>query len=299
MKINDKEFKVNNKDKIFYPKAGYTKKDIMNYYEKISPYMLLFLKDRPVSMLRFPDGINGKRFYQKDAPDYFPEWITTQKIKKKKGGTTNYVICNNKAVLVYLASQACLTPHIWLSKIGEVKKPDKLIFDLDPSDEDFKKVKFAAQIIKDFFETNFSTKTYVMTTGSTGLHIFIPLKPVQKFEEVLKFAQDAALFLAQKHPKKLTTETLKKNRGNRIYLDVLRNAYGQTSVCPYSLRAIENAPIATPLDWKELKNIKSSQQYTLSTIFKRLGKKENPWNDIKENEVSLTSLKSEFAILKK
>lgn len=298
MEIDGKKFEVNNKDKIFYPKDNYTKTDVMEYYEKIAPYMIPHLKNRPISMLRYPDGIEGKNFFQKDMPDYFPEWISYKDLKKKAGGKVRYVLGNDKATLVYLASQACLTPHIWLSKVDKWNHPDKLIFDLDPSDDDFSKVKFAAKTIKAFFEKELKTPTFVMTTGSSGLHVVIPIKPEMDFDEVLKLSQNIAAYLEKQNPEKLTTAARKEKRGDKIYLDVMRNAYGQTSVAPYSLRAKPKAPVATPLDWKEVSSLKSAQDYTMSSIFKRLAQKEDPWKDMYKQTVSIKKMKQDFAKLK-
>ncbi len=294
MKIAGKTFEVNNKEKVFYPAEKYTKQDIMEYYQKISPYILPHIKNRPLTMLRYPDGIKGKKFFQKNTPDYFPEWISTKKLPKKEGGEVEYILGNEEATLVYLASQACVTPHIWLSKIENPNKPDKLIFDLDPSDEDFSKVKTAAQIIREFFRENFKIQTYVMTTGSTGLHVVIPIKPEVEFDKVLKISQKTAQHLADLYPEKLTAEVRKNKRENKIYVDVMRNAYGQTAVAPYSLRARPKAPVATPLDWKELKKLTSAQQYNLANIFKRLGKKEDPWKNIYQNPVKVEKLIKEI-----
>ena len=150
--FGNKSFEVSNLDKVFFPEEGYTKGDLIEYYEKISDTIIPYMKDRPVTMIRFPNGIEDKRFYQKDAPDYFPEWIETKAIKKQEGGKTNYVICNDKATLVYLANQACITPHIWLSRKDKIDYPDRMIFDLDPSKDDFSEVKTAAKKIRKLLE---------------------------------------------------------------------------------------------------------------------------------------------------
>ncbi len=139
-------------DKVLFPKSKITKGDLINYYRNISNWMLPYLKDRPLTMLRYPDGIKSKKFFQKDAPGYFPDWITTKKIKRKEGGSVEHIICNNASTLVYLANQACITPHIWLSKINKLNYPDKLIFDLDPSNNDFGEVKFAAKKLRNLLE---------------------------------------------------------------------------------------------------------------------------------------------------
>lgn len=294
MKIDGKEFKVNNEDKIFYPDKEYDKADIMDYYKKIAPYMLPHLNNRALTMVRYPDGIEGKRFYQKESPDYFPEWIKTKTIKKKDDGKTRYVVCSNKATLVYLTSQASLAVHPWLSTIDAVEKPDKIIFDLDPSDSDFSEVKFAAKSVKQFFLDKLGASPCVMTTGSSGLHVVIPIEPTAHFDTVLSLSRKLAKYIEDQHPDKLTTETRKKKRGNKIYLDVMRNAFAQTAVAPYSLRARNKAPVATPLEWDELSGLKSAQAYTIGDIFKRLAQRKDPWKNIRKQAVKVEDLSSAF-----
>lgn len=290
MEIDGKKFKVNNEEKLLFPQQKYNKTDVMEYYAQISEYMLPHLKNRIISMLRYPDGIKGKNFFQKEVPDYFPDWITREPVKKKQGGTIDQVICNDKATLVYLASQACLTLHIWLSQKENLQRPDKLIFDLDPADKDFSKVKQAAKAIHDFFSEKLKATPYLMTTGSEGLHVVIPIKPELDFDDVLKLSQKIAVHLTEEYPDTMTTKSRKEKRKDKLYLDVMRNAYGQTAVAPYALRALEGAPVATPLEWEELSGLKSAQQYTLGNIFKRMGQKKDPWGNFYEQRVSVKNL---------
>ncbi len=280
VKINNKSIKLSNLDKIFYSAANYSKGDVIEYYDKIAEYMLPHLKNRLLVMQRFPDGIKKSGFYQKETPDYFPGWLKTQKIDLEKNGKQKLVIIEKKADLVYLANQGTLVFHIWLSQKQNVNKPDKLIFDLDPPKSGgFQIVKFAAYKLRDIFAKK-QLNPFVMTTGSKGLHVIIPIKPKHDFDQVREFAQKTVEELADKYPDKLTTEVRKEKRKDRILLDYLRNAFGQTGVAPYSLRAIENAPIATPIEWSELSSINDPQKYNLSNIFKRLGQKQDPWENI-------------------
>lgn len=291
-------FEISKRDKTFFPKNGYTKGDLIDYYDKISDKILPYMKDRPLTMVRFPNGINDKKFFQKDAPDYFPDWIGLKSIKKQEDGKTKYVICNNKATLIYLANQACITPHLWLSKKDKLDYPDKMIFDLDPSDNDFNKVKSAAKKMKKFLEDDFGLPLYIMTTGSRGLHIIIPLKRIENFDRIRKFAQSIAQFLANKYPKEMTVEVRKDKRNKKLFIDTARNAFGQTSVTPYSVRPIEGAPIATPIDWKELnKSSLNAQSYNIKNIFKRLGKKEDPWVDMKRRTISISNYQKRISEL--
>lgn len=298
--FGDHSFEVSNLDKVFFPKEGYTKGDLIEYYEKISDTILPYLKDRPLTMIRFPNGIDDKRFYQKDEPDYFPKWIKTKSVSKKEGGKTNYVVCNDKETLVYLANQACVTPHIWLSKIDKIEKPDRLIFDLDPSNGDFSEVKTAAKQVKKLLEDELGLLVFVMTTGSRGLHVVAPIKPKKTFDEVREFAQEAAKYLESQHPDTMTTAVRKNKREDKLFLDVARNGKGQTAVTPYAVRPIEGAPVATPLDWDELdKSSLSAQTYNIKNIFRRLGSKGDPWKDIDEQAKDLDSAIKKLEELKK
>ncbi|MGB8373943.1 MAG: non-homologous end-joining DNA ligase [Salegentibacter sp.] len=288
IKIGTHEIKISNRDKVFFPKENYTKGDLIDYYERIAEVMLPHLKDRPLTMIRFPNGIQDKRFFQKDAPDYFPEWIETMPAEKKDGGTTDYVVCNEKATLVYLANQACVTPHLWLSKKDKPNYPDRLIFDLDPTEDDFSAVKDAAKKVRKLLQDELGLPVFLMTTGSRGLHVVVPLKREKDFDEVREFAQKAADYLEEKYPGEMTTAVRKNKRDCKLFLDVARNAFGQTAVAPYAVRPLDGAPIATPIEWDELsRSDLSPQSYNIGNIFRRLGSKTDPWKDIEKDTVSL------------
>ena len=288
-KYGKQEVEVSNLDKVFFPEKGYTKGDLVDYYERIAETILPHIEDRPITMIRFPNGIDDKRFFQKDAPDYFPDWIPRKSVKKKEEGETHYVICNNQATLVYLATQACITPHIWLSRQDKPDQPDRMIFDLDPSKDDFTEVKEAALSIRELLEKEMNLPLFLMTTGSRGLHVVVPLQPKHDFDEVRDFAQKVSSLLEEKFPEKLTMAARKEKRKDRLFLDVARNASAQTTVAPYAVRPIEGAPVATPLDWDELKSKDlNAQSYNIKNIFRRLGSKEDPWKKIEESRVDLS-----------
>lgn len=278
--INKKSIELSNLDKIFYPDKKYSKEDVIKYYQKIADYMLPHVKDRLLALQRFPNGIKKSGFYQKEASDYFPRWLKIKKVSLEKGGSQNLVVIEKRADLIYLVDQATLVFHIWQSRKQHVNKPNKIVFDLDPPHHNgFKMVKFAAYKLKDIFEKK-RLNVFVMTTGSKGLHVVIPIKPKYEFDKIREFAKKISMKLADKYPDKLTIEVRKEKRKGRVFLDYSRNAFGQTCVAPYSLRAIKNAPIATPIGWHELPSLDNSQKYNLSNIFKRLGQKEDPWKNI-------------------
>lgn len=280
---------LSNTDKIIFPDEGITKGDLIEYYRKIANVMLPHVEDRPLTLHRFPDGINGEGFYQKEASDYFPEWIEKLPVKKKEDGETHYVICNNEATLVYLANQASITPHVWLSRKNRLEKPDRLIFDLDPPEgNDFSAVRRAAITLRKFLDNEVGLTSFVMTTGSRGLHLAVPIKASQDFDAVRSFAQKVAKIVAQRNPDSLTTEIRKEKRKGRIFLDTARNAYAQTAVAPYSVRPKPGAPVATPLDWDELsEDHLNAQSYRIRNIFRRLAQKPDPWKQINRHRVSL------------
>lgn len=283
-------------DKVIFPKDDITKAEILAYYAKIASTMMPYVKNRPISMLRCPNGIQHEGFYQKNAGDYFPDWITLKSLKAEAGHVVNYVVINSKATLVYLANQLCLTPHIWLSKIDKLDYPDRMIFDLDPSGKkfDFNLIRQTALIFKELLE-HIGLVPYIMTTGSRGMHVVVPLKRTANFDEVRAFAYDIAHYVQKNDPKNLTLEVHKASRGKKIFLDYLRNSYSATSVAPYAIRAKDGAPVATPIDWKEVEDSKLvSTRYTMFTVFNRLKKKGDPWKDIAKNAKSINGAKKIF-----
>jgi bifunctional non-homologous end joining protein LigD len=276
--------KLTNQDKIFFPDDKITKGDVIEYYNKISSVMLKYTKNRALTMLRYPHGITQEGFYHKNAPEYFPEWIKRWSVKNEEGKTVNYVVANNAATLVYLANFGCLIPHLWLSKIDKPDYPDKMIFDLDPSDDkSFKKIVETAKKFKKIIEEH-GLVPFVMSTGSRGLHVVVPIKRTKTFEEVKKFAQYLAQILIEQDAQYLTMEVRKDKRGKRIFIDTLRNGYGATAVAPYAIRAKPTAPVAFPLDWKELDDPKLiPTKYNIFTILTRLNKVGDLWQSIEKH----------------
>ncbi|MFW5832018.1 MAG: non-homologous end-joining DNA ligase [Prolixibacteraceae bacterium] len=289
LKINGHEIELSNADKVIFPDENITKKDVVEYYRKISKYMLPFVSNRPMMLHRYPNGIDGKDFYQKEEPDYFPDWIKTinVNVKKKDQDTQKFVNCDSEATLAYLANQAVITPHIWLSKKQKLTHPDKMIYDLDPPEGEFDVVIKCAKDFKKLFD-EMGLNAFLMTTGSKGLHVVLPLDGKADFDEIRQFARDAANLLADRKPEEYTTATLKKKREGRLFLDYLRNSYGQTTVAPYALRARKGAPVATPIDWNETgKKDFNSQTFRYKNIFRRLGSKKDPWNDFEKKKNNL------------
>ena len=280
---------VTHPDKVMFPGDGITKRDLAEYWARIAPTALPHYRGRPLSMERYPDGIGAHGFFQKDVPDHFPDWIERAELPKQDG-TVTHVIAEDAATLVYMANQGMITPHLGLSRVDKVDCPDRLVFDLDPSDNDFAKVQAASAHVREAFE-DLGARPFVQTTGSRGLHVVLCLDRSAGFDAARAFAQSLAEDLAGRFPELLTVEQRKAKRGDRVFLDVLRNAYGQTSVAPYAVRARPGAPIATPLDWDEALDAEMSpQRYTVKTIFRRLGQKPDPWGDIGKTPASISGL---------
>lgn len=294
MKCGRRLITITNENKVLFKKPTLQKKDIVAYYCAIAPYMLKYTKQRPITMMRYPDGIDKEGFYHKDAPEYFPKWIPRIAVKKKEGGFTNYVIINEAATLGYLANYGCLTPHLWLSKIDALEKPDRMIFDIDPEENSFYAVQETAFLLKEILES-LDLMSFVMTTGSKGMHVVVPLKRYNTFDEVRAFAGTIGEYLVSLYPEKYTMELSIKKRKKRIFLDVLRNSFGATAVAPYSLRAKPGAPVATPLLWQEAgKKGLTSQFYTLFTIFDRLKKVGDVWEHFDDSARSLNAAQKLF-----
>lgn len=274
--VDGHTIELTNLDKVLFPESDLTKGDLVDYYGRIAETALPWYRDRPLSMQRFPDGIEKEGFFQKDLPDYFPAWIDRVELRKENGSVT-YAIANQPATLVYLANQGCITPHLSPARQDKPDHPDRLIFDLDPSDDDFGKVQRAAKALKTQLD-GLELESFVQTTGSRGLHVLVPLDRSAGFDEVRDFAYAVATRLAERHAEELTVEQRKSKRGNRVFLDVLRNAYGQTAVAPYAVRAIEGMPLATPLHWEEVGSSNlSPRKYTVKNVFRRLAQTADPW----------------------
>jgi bifunctional non-homologous end joining protein LigD len=279
IEVDGHEIALSNTAKVLFPQARLTKGELIGYYRRIAPIMLPHIAGRPLSFERYPDGIETNGFMQKNASDYFPSWIRRARLAKEDG-EVEHVVAEDAATLVYLANQACVTLHVGLARVERIHRPDRLVIDLDPSDEDFDKVKRAARAARRLLEAT-GLVSFVQTTGSRGLHVWVPLEPEASFDQVRGFAADLADRLVAQAPEELTTEQRKAKRGMRVFVDVARNAYGQTAVAPYSVRARAEAPVATPLDWAELDDPGlGPRRYTITNLFRRLGQKPDPWAEI-------------------
>ncbi len=299
LRIGAHTIELTHPGKVLFPGVpGVTKRDLVDYYRRIAATMLPHVADRPLTMQRFPDGIAHEGFYQKEIPAYFPAWVARVSVPKS-GGRVNQVLCQDAATLVYLAEQDCITPHVWLSRIDRPHHPDRMIFDLDPPQQDFEPVRVAAGLVRALLR-NLGLTSFPMTTGSRGLHVLVPLDRAADFDAVRAFARAAAQILAHRHGRALSTDARIVKRRGRLYLDTTRNAYGQTGVAPYAVRARPGAPVATPLAWEELGEPGlDARRHRLDNLFGRLERQRDPWRDIASAAQSLTGARARLMELER
>jgi bifunctional non-homologous end joining protein LigD len=278
--------------KVLFPGDGVTKGDLVAYYQCAAKMMLPWLRDRPVAMRRYPDGIGAGGIMQKNVPSYFPDWITRADVQKQ-GGSLQQVICDKPATIVYLANQACIEVHAFLSKLDRIDDPDQLIFDLDPPDANrFADVRTIALRLRQLLVDELGLPAFVKTTGGKGLHVHVPLNASADFGTARGFALEVAALLAARNPDLATTEQRRAKRGELLYLDVMRNAYAQLAVAPYSVRGRPGAPVSTPLSWDELDDGNLSPgQFTIKTVPDRIsgpGRGGGPWAGFGKRRPGLT-----------
>lgn len=237
---------ISHPGKVLFP-DGATKADLARYYERVAETMVPHVRGRPVHMQRYPDGINGEEIQQKQAPGYFPDFVERAHVQRKRGGSIEQVVIENSETLVYLAGQACITPHTWLSRIGSLDNPDQLVFDLDPSNGELAALRDGARKLRDVLY-DIGLRAYLKTTGSRGFHVVAPLDSSASFDEARAFARSVAQRIVDQDGERFTIEQRKDRRANRVYIDLGRNGYAQTAVAPYAVRALAGAPVAVPLE---------------------------------------------------
>ncbi|MFQ5793268.1 MAG: non-homologous end-joining DNA ligase, partial [Acidobacteriota bacterium] len=247
-----RKIKLSNLDKVFWPKEGITKGDLLAYYEQVAELLLPYLHERPTHMLRYPDGIEGKSFYQKDAPEPIPDWMTTERIASEhRGEPIRYIICNDRSTLIYMVNLGSIDLHPWLSRRKSLDSPDWAVFDLDPDDSPFPHVVKIARALGKVLR-GIGLRPYLKTSGATGLHIYVPLRPGYRYQQSRTFCEAVARFVAHEHQDTATVERVVSRRRGKVYIDFLQNRRGQTIVPPYVPRPVPGASVSAPLDWDEL-----------------------------------------------
>jgi bifunctional non-homologous end joining protein LigD len=261
-----------NLDKVFWPDDGYTKGDLIEYYDKIAPYLIPHLLDRPLVFERFPNGIYGESFYQKDAPDYTPGWIRTEQIwSEDVGRHIRYFVGADREQLLYIANSANIQQNPWMSRVQSLDFPDYLVFDLDPVEAPFATVQKVALVVRDVLD-ELGLRAYPKTSGASGIHVHLPLlENTFTYEDVRVFAGAIASIVAQRLPKLATIErVVRRRKAHEVYIDFLQNIRGKTVASVYSPRPRPGAPVSTPLKWQELERPIDPREFTIKTIFKRL-----------------------------
>ena len=273
LSINGHSVKVTNQTKVYFPAEGITKGQVLEYYNSVSKFILPYLKGRPQSLKRNPNGIADKGFYHKDAGDAAPEWVQHVELYSENAKKTiNYILCNDKATLLYLNNLGCIEINPWNSRVNHLDNPDYLVMDIDPSDKNsFNEVIDTALVIKEVLNRA-QVSSYCKTSGATGIHIYVPLHAVYDYEQARSFAEIIAHLTQEQLPKITTLERSLSKRKDRIYIDYLQNKRGQTLSSVYSLRPVAAASVSTPLQWKEVKRGLLPSHFTITTLPKRLDK---------------------------
>lgn len=285
--VGEVSIELSSQDKLMFPDDGITKGDLVSYYLEVAATMLPYVEGRPMTVQRFTSGIGRPGFVQKEAGEHYPEWIPRVPVPKSDGGATNYPVVDDAAALVYLVNQNCIVFHPVAVRRERLAHPDFFIMDLDPSDDDFNKVRRGALLLREMF-AEIGLAPYVKTTGSRGLHVVAPIVPEEDTDAVVAFARTLADRLCRRAPDTFTTEISKKKRGDRVFVDYLRNGYMQTAAAPYSVRALAGAPVATPIAWAELDDPNvHARTWHLRNLAERLRKVGDPWRGMRQGARSL------------
>ncbi|MDR7487019.1 MAG: non-homologous end-joining DNA ligase, partial [Armatimonadota bacterium] len=261
--------RITNATKVFWPQEGYTKGDLIAYYEAVAHVLLPYLQNRPVVLTRYPDGIAGKAFFQKDAPAFVPAWVRTERIYSTDAEREiNYFIVNDVETLRYVANLGTIPLHIWASRLGSLERPDWLVLDLDPKDAPFADCVAVARVLHRLLE-EMHLSHYVKTSGGSGLHVLVPLGARYTYEEARTFGRLLALLAVEVAPAIATVARPLEARGGRVYIDFGQNGPGRTIVAPFSLRPTPGAPASCPLRWSEVTRRLDPARFTLATVPKR------------------------------
>jgi bifunctional non-homologous end joining protein LigD len=275
LQVGGRTLKFTNLKKVFYPGDAYTKRDVINYYHDVASLLVPHLAGRPLSLKRYPNGIAGEYFFQKDAPKSFPPWLHTEEIAADNNAPAkHYVICDDEATLLYLANLGCIDQNPWFSRVGTLDCPDFIVLDLDPYHCGFDRIVEAAQLVRRKL-ADLELEGYPKTTGGDGMHVYVPIAAAYSYEQVRTFAEIVARLVIAERPELFTTpRTVTQREKGRVYFDYLQISWGKTISAPYVLRAHNQAPVATPLRWSEVRLGLSPLDFTLANVrarFQQLG----------------------------
>ncbi len=270
VRVGEREVRLTHLDKVYWPEDGYTKRDLIEYYFSVSQYILPHLRDRPLSLVRFPGGVEGEGFYQKDAPQGMPDWVRVVPIQSKgKGGYINFILCDTVETLVWMANSGVVEINPWLSRYTNLDYPDFAIFDIDPSEgSTWEDVQIVAKLVRSLLD-QWNLVGFPKVSGATGLHIYVPVEPKYTYKEIQAFLMYGAMLIRGAYPEKVTLERKVKDRYGKVYIDYPQNARGQTIGSVYGVRATRGAPVSMPILWDELDGV-TPQSWNLKTALSRL-----------------------------
>jgi bifunctional non-homologous end joining protein LigD len=275
--------------KVLFPDSGITKGELCSYYEAVAALMLPHISGRPVTMERYPGGIDKKGFIQKDVSKGFPDWLERVEVERRDGGSVHYPLAGDARSLLWLANQNSITPHVWSSRVPRLDQPDLCIFDLDPPGDDPGPLRAGALAVRDLLE-ELALPSFVKTSGSKGLHIVVALDGEGDFEATWRFAHGAGAVLVKRHPALFTQEFIKADRGGRILVDTGRNAPGATLAAVYAVRPRPGAPVSAPCTWQEVeRGSVGPRSFTLRTMASRLGEVGELWREMASDRRSLVA----------
>ena len=277
-------FTPSNEGKIFWPDDGYTKGDLLAFYDAIWPYIAPYLRDRPVVLTRYPDGINGKSFFQKNAPEFIPDWVPTCRVED-----TEYFLCNERDALLYVINMGCIPLHVWSARRGSIERPDWSILDLDPKGAPRRDVIAVAKRIHALLEP-LGAPHYIKTSGQEGLHVLIPLGGALTHDQSTAFAEVIARIVAGEMPDIATIARPLRDRGGKVYVDFLQNGFGKTIAAPFSVRPKPGAPVSTPLAWNEVTARLDPARHTIKTVPDRSAKRGDPMRDVLDTQVDIAAV---------
>jgi len=277
---------LSNVQKVLWPHDGYTKGDLIEYYQSVARWLLPYVRDRPLSLERFPNGIDAQSFFEKNAPRGAPDWIQTYAVASN-GKSTNYILCNDIQTLTYLANLACVTLHVWLSRVSALDNPDFILFDMDPwkgcSLGTLARVSVATRDLL----VGLGLTPLVKTSGGSGLHVIVPLRPVYDYQTIKQFTELVARHMLGQMPKSITLERMTARRpAGTVYIDYVQIGRGKTLVPPYVVRARQGAPVSVPLSWAQVEAMRSKRSadttaafasWTVGNVSQMLKSTGDPW----------------------
>ena len=267
--VGGRRLKFTNLNKVFYPADGYTKRDVINFYAAVAPLLVPHLRERPLSLKRYPNGIESDFFFQKEAATSFPDWLHTELIPTDEKSSTRFVICDDKASLVYLANLGCIDQNPWMSRLGTLENPDFILIDLDPYHCGYDRIVEAAQLVREKLGL-IGLEGYPKTTGGDGMHIYVPVETTYSYSQTRSFAEILARWVGAERPDLFTTpRTVASREKGKVYFDYLQNAFSKTISAPYVVRAYPGAPVATPLAWAEVKPGLKPIQFHIGNVLRR------------------------------